>query len=134
MKKGDRLAAAAATFLGVPFALHGRNPDTGLDCVGLLLASLQAIGVQTDHPIGYGLRNATIARWLACAPRSGLYDVSGPVVVGDVLLTSPGPMQHHILIVENRSSAIHAHAGLRRVVRQPFDENIVFEAHWRLVN
>ena len=39
------LARAAAGCLGVRFRLHGRDPATGLDCLGLLGAALVATGV-----------------------------------------------------------------------------------------
>ena len=58
--------------------------------------------------------------------------MSGVVVRGDVLLVKAAPGQQHLLIAEHPTTAIHAHAGLRRVVR----ETVVFPdirfAHWRL--
>ena len=53
---GAALAAAAESLVGTRFRLHGRDPDTGLDCVGLLAASLAAIGRAAPLPNGYRLR------------------------------------------------------------------------------
>lgn len=118
--------------IGVPFKLHGRNPAIGLDCVGLLIASLEAIGIRANRPFGYGLRNISINKWMPYAGQWGLRDVSGPVKAGDILLISPGPRQHHIQIADSCQSVIHAHAGLRRVVRQPVSRDLPPQAHWRL--
>jgi cell wall-associated NlpC family hydrolase len=134
MTRGHELAKAAASFLGVRFLLHGRDPRYGLDCVGLVAASLKSVGVQSHEPSGYGLRNSSIAQWLPSANKSGLTQVRSEVVAGDILLLQPGPAQHHLLIAEGTTSVIHAHAGLRRVVRQPLSENLVASAIWRLAD
>ena len=47
---GAALAAAAESLVGTRFRLHGRDPDTGLDCVGLLAASLAAKEAATAPP------------------------------------------------------------------------------------
>lgn len=38
------LVVEARTLLGVPFRLHGRDPQRGLDCAGLLLTALHRTG------------------------------------------------------------------------------------------
>ncbi len=35
------LAAAALNLIGTPFRLHGRDPATGLDCVGLVAEAMR---------------------------------------------------------------------------------------------
>ncbi|MEO1731803.1 MAG: NlpC/P60 family protein [Pseudomonadota bacterium] len=130
----EKLAQAAASFVGTPFRLYGRNPDTGLDCVGLLIASLEAVGVYSDRPTGYALRNSSIEAWLPYTKEWRLRDADadGEILAGDVLLISPGPRQHHIQIADSSSAVIHAHAGLRRVVREHISQEPSLEAHWRL--
>ncbi|GMN02276.1 hypothetical protein [Erythrobacter sp. MTPC3] len=118
LASGHHLAMAAATFEGCRFRLHGRNPVTGLDCIGLLAVSLNAIGRDHGLPVNYGLRNSGVTHLFGCAQQSGFVSVTGTVRAGDVLLTSPGPAQYHIAIADNRAGIIHAHAGLRRVVCQ----------------
>lgn len=132
MNAGARLAAAAENYVGVPFQLHGRDPAFGLDCVGLVAVSLEAIGYKVIAPRGYRLRNSSIAIWMELAPQNGFYAVNGPIRTGDVLLTAPGPAQSHLMIACDGSRAVHAHAGLRRVVDQPLDANLRLVAHWRL--
>lgn len=132
MTQGERLARAASDLLGIPFLLHGRNAKIGLDCVGLLLASLKTIGVEAEPPRGYALRNQSIDQWLKYAAMWSLADATGPILPGDVLFTSPGANQHHILIAEDGRNVIHAHAGLRRVVREPLSKDKSHIAHWRI--
>lgn len=130
--RGQELAKAASRFLGVRFLLHGRDPNVGLDCIGLLACSLEEIGSVPIAPRGYQLRNADHIRWIECARHSGLVPVEGQIAAGDVLLIKPGPGQQHLLIVESTTSVVHAHAGLRKVVRQAIDPNDEKLAHWRL--
>ncbi len=129
---GHELATAAAGFIGTPFRLHGRTPDAGLDCVGLVTASLAAIGRSAIPPRGYGLRNTAIEGWMDHARLSGFEKTSRPITVGDILLSRTGPGQHHLMIAETATGVIHAHAGLRRVVRQPLGCCPQLIAQWRL--
>ena len=133
MDDGERLAAAAQALVGVPFQLYGRDPAVGLDCVGLVAASLRAIGRQPLVPANYRLRNSTIAPLLGTARRSSLFEMSGAIEPGDVLLIAPGPAQHHLMICVQEESVVHAHYGLRRVVRQPFSGQPRLLKHWRLI-
>lgn len=130
---GVRLVEAARKFVGTPFRLHGRDPARGLDCIGLVHAALIAIGRQPIPPQGYHLRNLDASRWFGFAQASGLATASGEIRPGDVVLLRPGPAQQHLVIAEDRSSAIHAHAGLRRVVCQPMHFPADPLAHWRLI-
>lgn len=134
MTAGERLSQAAQDFVGVPFRLHGRDPSTGLDCVGLIAASLKAIGRTVVTPRGYRLRNASITHWLENAATSGLHVADDCFKPGDVLLVRPAPAQHHLMITSSSSGVIHAHAGLGRVVIQPFPHSLEVIAHWRLID
>lgn len=134
MNAADQFASAAEAYIGVPFRLYGREPTTGLDCVGLVAASLSAIGRRVTAPHGYRLRNSSLSSWLGIAELCDLRQVDGDAIRGDVLLTAPGPAQNHLLIVSDPSHVVHAHAGLRRVVRQPIAKPLSPEAHWRLAS
>lgn len=127
----EALAAAALDLVGCPFRLHGRDPATGLDCVGVVSAALTAIGGKPVAPTGYGLRNLAIAQWLPMARASGLVPARGPINPGDVLLIALPGCQHHLVIAADAGSVVHAHAGLRRVVRQPLDATWRIDARWR---
>lgn len=129
---GDALTAAALDLVGTPFRLHGRDPSTGLDCVGLVHEALAAAGRQPVPPRGYGLRNLAVEEWLPLAAQSGLAPAAGPVRNGDVQLIALGFAQHHLVIACGPDDVIHAHAGLRRVVCQPRDPAWRIIATWRL--
>ena len=126
----DQFAAAAEALLGAPFRLGGRDPATGIDCVGLVACALGGV----EAPMGYALRNSDIAAHLAFAVRAGFTVAAGPVARGDLILAVPGPAQHHLLIALGTHRCVHAHAGLRRVALHvgplPWPE----AARWRLAS
>ncbi len=129
----ERFVRAARTLIGTPFRLYGRDAATGIDCVGLVYNSLIAIGRKPDQLRGYRLRNKSIDTWLRQAEYSGLNRSRGRLSPGDIALISPGPMQQHLVIADTKDWFIHAHAGLRRVVRQrgvATPENIITK--WRI--
>ncbi len=80
----------------------------------------------------YRLRNAAITGWCDLAPANGLQQATGPIRRGDVLLTQPGPAQHHLLVALGADRFVHAHAGLGRVVIQPQPYREPPLAQWRL--
>ncbi|WP_234024915.1 hypothetical protein [Tsuneonella amylolytica] len=116
----------------MPFRLHGRDPATGLDCVGVVAAAFAACGTRPHVPHGYGLRNRSVGALLELAGAAGLADASGEDAVGDILLVRPGPAQHHLLVALSGERYVHAHAGLRRVVIQPGPLPWPVERRWRL--
>ena len=128
---GEALAKTARDLIGCPFRLHGRDPATGLDCVGLVSVVLQRNGARPAPPSGYALRNLDIAHWLPLARQSGLLPSPGPIRAGDVLLIALAHCQHHLAIVVDALCVVHAHAGLRRVVLQPRDPAWQINAKWR---
>jgi hypothetical protein len=126
------LAEAAEQLIGTPFRLHGRDPGHGLDCVGLLGAALKRSGCNAALPIGYSLRIRELGRWLPEPARYGLGPAELPFAAGDVLLLSPSPAQFHLAIADQSGGWIHAHAGLRRVVREAAVPAGTIIHHWRL--
>lgn len=128
---GAALARSAERLVGIPFRLHGRDPATGLDCVGVVAAALTEIGAQPVAPSGYALRNLGIDHWLHHAGQSGLLPAFGAIQDGDVLLIALGHCQHHLAIATAGSTVVHAHAGLRHVVHQPLQPEWRIIAKWR---
>lgn len=114
---GERVAAAALALVGVPFRLQGRDPASGLDCVGLASLALRLAGHRVEAPGRYDLRNGNIARLHDGLTAAGLVRVDAPMA-GDIVLARVGPLQLHLMIVVE-GGFVHAHAGLRKVVMMP---------------
>ena len=128
----ERFACEAEALVGADFRLHGRDPATGLDCIGLADAALRRAGAIPAAPKGYTLRNSSIARFLSHAEASGFDRASGPPERGDLLLVRTGPGQVHLMIALGRDRFVHAHAGLRRVVLHLGAQYWPVLHHWRL--
>lgn len=131
---GQGLAEAAEALVGAPFRLHGREPELGLDCVGLLAAAMERAGCER-YAIApdYALRNKDV-RWAeGLALKLGFDVAEGPLEPGDVILFQVGACQHHLVLAARDGGFIHAHAGLRRVVRSPSLPDWVPQRRWRLV-
>jgi hypothetical protein len=126
------LAAAAQALAGCRFRLHGRDPPTGLDCIGVLTAALAAIGRHPPIPNGYALRSRDAARFHALAAACGFLPVKGAAEPGDVTLFHVGPCQFHLAVHASDCRIVHAHAGLRRVVIGTAAAGWSEAGHWRL--
>lgn len=129
---GAALATAAEALAGCRFRLHGRDPATGLDCVGVLAAALHAIGRTAPLPRAYALRMRGIANLDAIVAACGLAAATDPIRAGDVLLLRTGACQFHLAIALAGDRFVHAHAGLRRVVVQPGPLAWPVVGRWRL--
>lgn len=102
---------AARAAVGARFRLHGRDPASGLDCVGLA-----ALATGLEPPTGYALRTGDAGAAIAWLD-ARLTRVTDPWP-GDLLLLCSGPGQLH-LAVRTDTGFVHADAGLRRVVERP---------------
>ena len=134
MSGGDRVLEAAKTLIGARFRLHGRDPDTGIDCLGLIGCTLAAVAPASRLPVGYGLRQRDWARLLPLAAELGLEDADpgGGSRPGDILLFEVGAWQVHLAIDDGEGAIIHAHAGLARVVHGRPDPSWMLSRRWRL--
>lgn len=130
---GDDLAAAAAALVGTRFRLHGRDPATGLDCIGLLAAAMAACGQPLPLPTGYPLRLRALEGWLPDPAACGFAEAAPPYLPGDVVMIVPGPAQFHLAIAAPGNGWVHAHAALRKVIRDPALPKGPVTHHWRLL-
>jgi hypothetical protein len=112
--RNDPVTSARA-LLGVPFRLHGRAPELGLDCVGLVAF---AYGLNENVPTGYSLRGRDLAHWERIIRAQGFARRRAGWRRSDLLVVCPGPAQIH-LGVWTGDSLIHADAGLGRIVETP---------------
>lgn len=117
MRPGERAVAAARGVVGTRFRLHGREPETGLDCVGLAALALRAEGFRGQVPSGYALRSGDAAGAARAIAAAGLTAGETPRA-GDLLLLRTGPGQLHFAIATG-DGIVHADAMLRRVVERP---------------
>ncbi|PCD01968.1 hypothetical protein COC42_10745 [Sphingomonas spermidinifaciens] len=112
MRCGLAAAGAARALVGARFRLHGRDPATGLDCVGVAACALGR-----KVPGDYALRTGDADRAASRIAAAGLARVAAGRP-GDVVLMRVGPAQLHLgVLIEG--GMVHADAGLRRVVERP---------------
>ena len=131
---GAAFAASAAALAGTPFRLHGRDPASGLDCVGLVAAALRGCGRRAVPPEGYPVRATRIAPLLRFAARNGFLAVAEGAAPrpGDLVLLRLSRIQVHLAILLAGPAFVHAHAGLGRVVIERGPPRWPAEARWRL--
>lgn len=118
------IIARARSCIGARFRLHGRDPATGLDCVGLAAFALD----RSDAPGGYALRGGDAVKMLAMAETFALQPcIDQP---GSIQLVRAGPAQLH-LIIRSDTGFIHADVALRRIVERPGPPPWPVLACWR---
>ena len=131
---GAELVRAARGLIGVAFRLHGRDPQHGLDCIGVLEAACVACGLSCRLPNAYTLRSRSLPPLAPLAARLGLREADGEIAAGDVLLLRPHSCQYHLAIAAGGGWIIHAHAGLRRVVEGPLPAAWPLAGRWRPIS
>lgn len=125
-------ALMAESFVGAPFRFRGRDPRSGLDCVGLVAAALETSGARVPAIARYTFRQRDFAAQLCSAAGAGFDETEGLPQPGDLLLLRPGPAQVHLAVVASGGGLVHAHAGIGRVVVTPPPFPWPVERHWRL--
>jgi cell wall-associated NlpC family hydrolase len=121
---------AAEALVGVPFRLQGRDPVTGLDCIGLIVAAYADAGIRLQAPDDYGLRGMTARAVIAALDQSGLRPCAAPVAAGDVgLFLLPAGQMHLAMLAPGR--IVHADLALRRVAAAPDARLPPPHARWR---
>ena len=130
---GDCIAARAIALVGIPFRLRGRNVDAGLDCIGVVADALSCTGHAFDVPKDYTLRGdhaGRISGFFGCSCFGVV--VGEAVQPGDILWLRPEIHQAHLAIITT-GGAVHAHAGLGRVVLTPLPLPWPAIGHWRYI-
>ncbi len=123
----DEVIARARALIGTRFALHGRDPAHGVDCVGLVALATLQIAIA---PCGYAMRNTRVSEWeaLLASAFQGLRD---PLEAGSIHFYHAGPAQYHLGIWTGHS-LIHADARVRRVVETPAPPAWALVSAWAL--
>ncbi|WP_420606227.1 peptidoglycan endopeptidase [Novosphingopyxis sp.] len=127
MSEQSAIAERALALVGTPFRLGGRDPASGIDCIGL--AAL-ALGGADDVPSGYALRGGDGARWHRWFEGRGFAKIAGGGP-GDLCLVRAAPLHFHLLVAVT-GGFVHAHAGLRRTVFLPGASLWPIDSFWRL--
>lgn len=132
MTVGEKVWRCALALCGVRFRLQGRDPATGLDCVGVVLAAYGCAGVRLSAADDYALRGFPFARVVTELESNGLQRVQGQPEMGDIgLFLLPARQIHLALIAPDR--LIHADALLRRTVEAPTNRLPAPNLSWRWI-
>ncbi len=102
-------------YLGIPFRLGGRDPATGIDCIGLVALVFGKVG---NAPKGYAMRGASLARWAGELDRNFLRRTDDAMQSGDIALLETGPSTWHVGVWSG-NALIHADVRRGRVVETP---------------
>lgn len=106
----------ARALTGVPFRPQGREPATGVDCIGL---ALYAYRIEALHiPRTYRLRGNHREKVEEALAKYFRKTGSRSSKAGDLMLVEVKPDQLHLAIACG-SSFVHADAGVRKVVERP---------------
>jgi cell wall-associated NlpC family hydrolase len=124
--RAERIVANARALIGVRFRPQGRSAASGLDCIGVVAAAIDA----PSPPGDYALRGGSAARLGEGLAAAGLSPVAA-ARPGDVLMLVPGPAQLHLGIL-TEDGLIHGDAGLRRVVERPGPAPWPIAGIWRI--
>lgn len=104
----------ARSLIGCRFRPQGREPELGLDCVGLVCAAFE---LPADSiPRDYRLRSGALPRLQAELAR--FFRPVFSARAGDLLVLRSAPRQLHLAVMTDRGF-VHADARLRRVVETP---------------
>lgn len=112
--KPDELINAARLCLGTCFHHQGRKQNVGLDCIGLIVVSLNAVGIEVRDRFDYGMRPDGISLVEGIIKHGGF-----PVSVispSDILLFRYDNQPQHVALATGDNSMIHSFAPAGKVV------------------
>lgn len=118
MKRQD-IVDTARQYLGVKWKHQGRNPESGLDCLGLIVQVAKDLGMNPHDPVDY--TKAPDGKRLMAELNTQLTLVIN-YQVGDILLMRMGTNPQHLAIVTETGGIIHSYANIRKVVEHPLDD------------
>lgn len=123
------IVAAVRSCVGTRFRAQGRTPGLALDCVGVALVAAAAAGI-TGVPVRpYALGGDHEADLEGEPARFGCEAVVVPLS-GDLVVVAPAAQRRHLAVM-TPAGAVHAHAGLGRVVEGPLDPGWAIIGAWR---
>jgi NlpC/P60 family putative phage cell wall peptidase len=123
MATAAAFVAAARACLGTPFHHQGRQVGGGLDCIGLVVVALRAVGISVNDRTDYGPRPDGVSL-ITALETHGASRVD-TITAGDVLLFRFDGQPQHVAVATGADSMVHSYAPVARVV----ETNI--SAPWR---
>ena len=125
MIERSHIVSTARGYIGTPFHHQGRSVH-GMDCVGLLVCIARDLGINVRDNTTYP-RIPDPAELLAGLERNGLRRLesgkdAGP---GDVVVFWCRPKSreaHHVAVLTEEGTLVHALSELGRVMETPYDE------------
>lgn len=122
---------AARKMVGTPFAHQGRQPDVGLDCVGLIFCSAWSAGLDLENVNGYG--RAPDGQWVRTVLAEYCDEIAEPESGDIVLFAIQRGHSQHCGIVDG-PHVIHAYGSKGRVVRHRLEGawSRRVDSYWRL--
>jgi len=114
---GDRIVAAARSWIGTPYVHQASLKGAGCDCLGLLRGIYrEVVGREPESPPAYA------ADWAEASDREAMVEAAlrhlAPIALdafaaGDVLLFRwrDGSPAKHCAIATSRTAMVHAHGG-----------------------
>ena len=112
--KTQSIIDAARACLGTPFHHQGRAPGLGLDCIGLIITALTAVGKSVRDRADYG-RRPDGQSLVAALIDHGATRVE-EIEAGDVLLFRYDNQPQHVALATSPDTIIHSFAPAGKVV------------------
>ena len=108
------LIAAARRCLRTPFHHQGRTPQVGLDCIGLIVVALRAVGRVVVDRTDYGPRPDGQGLVRAITAHGGVETDS--LAAGCLLLFRYDHQPQHVALATSPTTMIHSFAPAGKVV------------------
>jgi len=112
--QSEQMVTAARACLGTPFHHQGRKANVGLDCIGLVIVALQAVGTNVQDNTYYGRRPDGISL-INALEQHGARRVT-EIQTGDVLVFRYDRQPQHVALAIDGNHMIHSFAPAGRVV------------------
>lgn len=122
MDNAQQIITAARALVGTPYRHQGRDPQSGVDCLGLIICVAQVIGFDTKldrqnyerFPDGEELRATLLA--------SGLVEINRaePGCLAQICFRGLSGWGQHLAVVTDAATIIHAYERKRtgRVIEE----------------
>jgi cell wall-associated NlpC family hydrolase len=119
-----RLDEAAQKYMGIRFQHQGRNPEFGIDCIGLLFLSATDCGLSTEADIKGYSRTPSNGMLEGGLRKAFGNPVPGPIQAGDVVSIDYLGATRHVGIICNHPkglSLLHTNMALGEVTEALVD-------------